>query len=239
MTQATEGPRARYRQQVRDEVQALAWEQINDAGASAVSLKAIATQMGMTAPALYRYYGSRDELLSQLILRTYRDLAELVEAADKADSAIRITAIARAMRTWAVAHPHRYLLLYGTPVPGYHAPAEATTLAQRVFAPILAGFAELLGDASNSRAQGARPIGDLLDPAARHPQPAVGRSLRRDGRRPGPVVRERDSRPAGLRGVRLPRAEPGVGLPDRCGQFGATVAFPLDDDEPAGRPPLV
>lgn len=146
MTQATDSPRARYRQQVRDEVQAHAWEQINEAGASALSLKAIATQMGMTAPALYRYYGSRDELLTQLILSTYQDLAELIEAAAAAlpFAAQRITAIASALREWAVANPQRYLLLYGTPVPGYHSPTEATALARRIFAPIVAAFDELI-----------------------------------------------------------------------------------------------
>lgn len=147
MIEVTEGPRARYRQQVRDEVQALAWEQIGQAGPSALSLKAIATQMGMTAPALYRYFSSRDELLTQLILSTYQDLAERVEAAAavNVEPAERLTRIAQALRRWAVANPHRYLLLYGTPVPGYHAPPEATVLAQRIFSPVLAGFTAFLG----------------------------------------------------------------------------------------------
>jgi AcrR family transcriptional regulator len=149
MSPVVEGPRARYRQQVRDEVQVLAWEQIGQAGTSALSLKAIATQMGMTAPALYRYYSSRDELLTQLILSAYQELAELVEAAAAVagiEPAERLAGIAQALRVWAVANPHRYLLLYGTPVPGYHAPPEATVLAQRIFSPILVGFTALLGN---------------------------------------------------------------------------------------------
>jgi AcrR family transcriptional regulator len=131
---------------VRDEVQTRAWAQISEAGASALSLKAIATQMGMTAPALYRYYGSRDELLTQLILSTYREIAELVEAAVDVDSTPsgQLTDIAQALRRWAVANPQRYLLLYGTPVPGYHAPPAATELAQRNLDPILSGFAALV-----------------------------------------------------------------------------------------------
>ena len=146
MNQPIEGPRARYRQQVRDEVQSRAWAQISEAGASALSLKAIATQMGMTAPALYRYYGSRDELLTQLILSTYQEIAELVEAAVDVDSTPsgQLTDIAQALRRWAVANPQRYLLLYGTPVPGYHAPPAATELAQQILDPILAGFAALM-----------------------------------------------------------------------------------------------
>ena len=141
MNQAVDGPRARYRRQVQDEVRARAWEQISGAGVSALSLKAIATGMGMTAPALYRYYASRDELLTELILSTYRDLAEWVEAAsDNAPPGGRIPAIANAFRQWAVRNPQHYLLLYGTPVPGYHAPDSATVLAQRIFTPILAAF---------------------------------------------------------------------------------------------------
>jgi AcrR family transcriptional regulator len=147
LSESEDGPRARYRRQVRAEVQTRAWEQISESGISALSLKAIAAQMGMTAPALYRYYGSRDELLTELILATYQDLAELVEATAEGGETPgrRLADIADALRNWAVANPQRYLLLYGTPVPGYHAPDSATGLAQRIFAPILAGFAAELG----------------------------------------------------------------------------------------------
>ena len=151
MNQPTEGPRARYRQQVRHEVQAKAWAQIEHDGVSALSLKAIATEMGMTAPALYRYYDSRDALLTELILSAYRDLAERVEMADDdhRPAGRRLTDIARAIRAWALKHPQRYLLLYGTPVPGYHAPAAATELARRIFAPVLAGFTDSRSDSAD------------------------------------------------------------------------------------------
>ncbi len=143
MNQPTEGPRARYRKQVRAEVQVRAWEQIERDGVSALSLKAIATEMGMTAPALYRYYDGRDALLTELILSAYQELAESIEGATDGDSrnpVRRLAGIAGAMRRWATAHPQRYLLLYGTPVPGYHAPDDATELARRIFAPIVAAF---------------------------------------------------------------------------------------------------
>jgi AcrR family transcriptional regulator len=140
--EATAGPRERYRRQVRAEVQELAWGQIAEAGASALSLKAIAKQMGITAPALYRYFASRDDLLTELIVSAYRDLAEVVESAVVATDPVpvRLTALANAVHGWALANPHRYLLIYGTPVPGYAAPPEATELATRTFAPILAGY---------------------------------------------------------------------------------------------------
>jgi AcrR family transcriptional regulator len=152
------GPRERYRQQVRAEVQERAWTQVAEAGASALSLKAIAKQLGMTAPALYRYFASRDDLLTELIVSAYRELAELVEAAaypaGAGPAGAGLHAIARAVRTWALENPHRYLLLYGTPVPGYSAPPEATELAIRIFAPVLAGFGTTFagpGDASTLR----------------------------------------------------------------------------------------
>ncbi|MEW9529656.1 TetR/AcrR family transcriptional regulator [Microbispora sp. NPDC049125] len=139
---APTGPRERYRQQIRAEVQEHAWNQLAEAGVSGLSLKAIAKQMGVTAPALYRYFASRDDLLTELILAAYRDLAHRVEAAAGAGGAPhdRLTAIGTVIREWARANPHRYLLLYGTPVPGYTAPAEATDLARRIFAPVQDAF---------------------------------------------------------------------------------------------------
>jgi len=171
--QTSTGPRDRYRQQVRSEVRERAWEQIAEAGASALSLKAIAKQMGMTAPALYRYFASRDDLLTELILAAYRDLAGVVEAAAGAEgtagtdgtAAARLTAIAQAFRAWALANTQRYLLIYGTPVPGYKAPPEATALASRIFAPIVAGFSAAF---SPARPAAAPPSG---------PDQAVWRSL--------------------------------------------------------------
>jgi hypothetical protein len=71
---------------------------------------------------------------------------------------VRLTAIAQAIRAWALTNTHRYLLIYGTPVPGYKAPPEATALASRIFAPVLEGF-------SATRPEGAPPSG--LDQAVR------------------------------------------------------------------------
>ena len=150
MSETIDGPRARYRRQVRAEVIEHAWAQIADAGASALSLKAIAAGMGMTGPALYRYFAGRDELLTELILTAYADLADAVEnaathsaatqsASDRSGASAqqRLEDLAAALRRWALANPQRYLLLYGTPVPGYDAPPEATALARRIFTPVL------------------------------------------------------------------------------------------------------
>lgn len=76
MTDSTKTPRERYRQQVREEVKGKAWQQIAGSGASALSLNAIAKQMGMSGPALYRYFANRDELITELIRDAYRSLAD-------------------------------------------------------------------------------------------------------------------------------------------------------------------
>jgi AcrR family transcriptional regulator len=128
-----ETPRERYRAQVRAEIKEHAWEQIATAGASALSLNAIAKQMGMSGPALYRYFAGRDELITELIRDAYRSLADTFHAVSGAD----VTALAHALREWALADPQRYFLVYGTPVPGYHAPDDVTQIASEIMATLL------------------------------------------------------------------------------------------------------
>ncbi|GGV09935.1 TetR/AcrR family transcriptional regulator [Streptomyces spectabilis] len=134
-------PRERYRAQVRAEVKEHAWEQIATAGASALSLNAIAKQMGMSGPALYRYFASRDELITELIRDAYRGLADAVRAA--AAEGADLAGLAHALREWALADPQRYFLVYGTPVPGYHAPEDFTGIAREIMATLLDASAAL------------------------------------------------------------------------------------------------
>jgi AcrR family transcriptional regulator len=134
----TRTPRERYRTQLRAEIKERAWEQIATAGASALSLNAIAKQIGMSGPALYRYFASRDELITELIKDAYRSLADTF-AASSAD----VTTLAHALRGWALDDPQRYLLVYGTPVPGYHAPDDVTAIASEIMATLLDAFAAL------------------------------------------------------------------------------------------------
>ena len=149
---ASASPRDRYRAQVRTEIKEHAWEQIAGSGASALSLNAIAKRMGMTGPALYRYFCSRDELITALVTDAYRSLADTCRAAvgqaSGADSPgspgpARLKRLAHALRNWALADPHRYFLIYGTPVPGYHAPDDVTLIAAEIMAVLLDACAEL------------------------------------------------------------------------------------------------
>ncbi|MFS8103154.1 TetR/AcrR family transcriptional regulator [Lentzea alba] len=130
-----QNPRERYRVQVRDEVKRHAWGQIATAGVTALSLNAIAKEMGMSGPALYRYFASRDELITALIRDAYRSLADTVRAAH--EPGIDVVGLAAVIRAWALEDPHRYLLIYGTPVPGYHAPDEITAISNEILAVLL------------------------------------------------------------------------------------------------------
>ena len=140
----TETPRERYRAQVRAEVKQHAWEQLASAGASALSLNAIAKRMGMSGPALYRYFASRDDLITELIRDAYRSLADTFRAA--AESGADLPGLAHALRGWALDDPQRYFLVYGTPVPGYHAPADITGIASEIMAVLLDASTELPAD---------------------------------------------------------------------------------------------
>ncbi|WP_433430510.1 TetR/AcrR family transcriptional regulator [Nonomuraea sp. CA-141351] len=137
----TKAPRERYRTQVRAEIKEHAWEQIATAGASALSLNAIAKQMSMSGPALYRYFASRDELITELIRDAYRSLADTFRAASKPGP--EVAALAHALRNWALDDPQRYLLIYGTPVPGYHAPDDITAISSEIMATLLDACAAL------------------------------------------------------------------------------------------------
>lgn len=100
-------------------------------GAAALSLRAVARDLGVVSSAVYRYVENRDELLTLLVVDGYDELGDAVDAAlekvDRSDHAGRMLAIGRAVRAWALAEPATYALLFGSPVPGYEAPAERTT----------------------------------------------------------------------------------------------------------------
>jgi AcrR family transcriptional regulator len=128
--------RERVRAELIREITGIARRQLATDGAAGLSLRAVAREMGMVSSAIYRYFPSRDELLTTLIVAGYTALAEAVEAADaghsRDDHAGRWRAVCTAIRSWAVAHPHEYALLYGSPVPGYQAPQDTITPAARI-----------------------------------------------------------------------------------------------------------
>ena len=142
--------RERYRAQVRGEVKQEALRQLAQSGPAGLSVSAIGKQLGMSGPALYRYFANRDELLTALVIDAYHDLAAALDAAAARQAAAgpdaRFEALARAYRSWALAQPHRYRLLFGPPLPGYDAHAQSiVTASQEVMSPLLSVLRELGG----------------------------------------------------------------------------------------------
>ena len=140
--------RDRVRAEVTAEITAVARRQLAEVGAAGLSLRAVAREVGMASSAVYRYFASRDELLTRLITDGYDALGAAAEAADDPSAAPRERwlAVCRAVRSWARAHPHEYALLYGSPVPGYAAPRDTVPAAARVG--VVLG--RILGDAACS-----------------------------------------------------------------------------------------
>jgi AcrR family transcriptional regulator len=133
---ATGGLRARVRAELMQEIKDEARRQMAQEGASSLSLRAISRHLDMVSSGIYRYFKSRDELLTALIVDAYEAIGRAVEEADarceRADFAGRWGACCHAVRDWALAHPHEYALIYGSPVPGYRAPEETSPPASRV-----------------------------------------------------------------------------------------------------------
>jgi len=113
---------------LQEAIKETAWNQIAEFGASALSLRAIARELKITAPAIYNYFPDRDALVTALIIDAYNSFGDSqIEARDSVqadDFAGRMKAIGLAYRNWAHTYPQRYQLLFGTPIPGYEAPME-------------------------------------------------------------------------------------------------------------------
>lgn len=111
---------------LQEAIKDMAWKQIAEFGAPALSLRAIARELKITAPAIYNYFSDRDALVTALIIDAYKSFGDSqIEARDSVsvgDHADRMSAIGIAYRNWAHTYPQRYQLIFGTPIPGYEAP---------------------------------------------------------------------------------------------------------------------
>ena len=110
---------------LHDAIKETAWKQIAEFGAPTLSLRAIARELGITAPAIYNYFKRRDDLVTAII-DAYTSLGDWqIKARDEArvdDLAGRLEKSGIAYRDWALTYPQRYQLIFGTPIPGYEAP---------------------------------------------------------------------------------------------------------------------
>jgi len=141
--------RERYRAQVRAEVKEAALCQLAESGPAGLSIAAIGKQLGVSGPALYRYFASRDELLTELVIDAYDDLAGTLRAAasdaPSQQPRAELEALARGYRSWALAQPHRYRLLFGPPLPGYDAHAQRLVAASEASMNLLLDVLRRLG----------------------------------------------------------------------------------------------
>ncbi len=161
MSSDRSGPRALARAQMIADIKRVGREHLATQGAAALSLRAVARDLGVVSSAVYRYVRSRDELLTLLVVDGYNALGDAVDAAladAPDDPATRFRVAARAVREWALAEPAWYGLIFGTPVPGYHAPAADTE------APGVRVIAILLDIVDSAYRQGLL-TGPVLDPA--------------------------------------------------------------------------
>ena len=158
--------RERIRETTFEEIKSVAWKQIAEEGVPALSLRAIAREMGMTAPGLYRYYPSRDDLVTALIIEAFNSFSQHLETARDArptdDHSGRYRAVCEAYFRWAVAFPSLYTLIFGSPVPGYQMGEAAYPSAQRGFLVLQAVIGEALAAGKIHTPADVRPLSQEL-----------------------------------------------------------------------------
>ncbi|MEV7404485.1 TetR/AcrR family transcriptional regulator [Streptomyces sp. NPDC091267] len=168
---AFRGARERARIEVTAAIKDEARRQLAAEGAAKLSLRAVARELGMVSSALYRYFPSRDELLTALIVDAYDSVGEAAEKAHRTalpDASVpaahlnRWVAVACAVRDWALAHPHEYALIYGSPVPGYTAPQTTVGPASRVGLVLIA----VVQEAHRQEGLSLPPLAEELRPEA-------------------------------------------------------------------------
>ena len=159
-------------------------EEIAAHGGGGLSMRAVAREVGMVSSAVYRYFPTREALLTAMILESYEGLAAALGEVRARRADLRWKALGSALRDWALARPHEFQLIYGTPVPGYVAPPETIPAAAAVAAPFL--------DVAKGVSGGGRP--DLPDDGRRFGWLSAPRST---VVRPGPVHTGLTPDPAG------------------------------------------
>lgn len=171
--------RERARAELTREIVDAARRQLAEVGAAGLSLRAVSRELGMVSSALHRYFPTRDDLLTALITEGYDALGDAVQAADagapRDDHPARWLAVATGVRGWALAHPHEYALLYGSPVPGYRAPRDTVPSAERTVRTLVTVLAD--AHAAGRLDAGPDPAPAPLDADAARMRAALGVDL--------------------------------------------------------------
>ncbi len=164
-TSAPRTARDRARAELTGEIKAVGLRHLAEHGAAGLSLRAVARDLGMVSSAVYRYFPSRDDLLTALIIDAYLAVGEVAEVAalakPRAKFETRWLAVAESVRDWALTHRHEYALIYGTPVTGYTAPTDTIDPASRiafVFLQVIADGVATGDIATTTDAEAPRPV---------------------------------------------------------------------------------
>lgn len=151
--------RASARAEMTSQIKQIARRRLAVDGSN-LSLRAVARELGVVSSAVYRYFASRDDLLTALIIDEYGSLADAAERAEgtvaRRDLAGRWLALGRGIRAWALANPHEYALLYGPPVPGYAAPQDTIGPATRPVLVMIAILRDAAGRGTTDAVRGPR-----------------------------------------------------------------------------------
>lgn len=131
------GVREESRARTTAAILAAARREIATRGGGGLSMRAVAREVGMVSSAVYRYFPTREALLTAMILESYEGLAGALGGVRARRPDLRWVALGAALRDWALERPHEFQLIYGTPVPGYVAPPETVPAAAAVAAPFL------------------------------------------------------------------------------------------------------
>lgn len=156
------------REQMNERILELGRRQLAEVGAASLSVRALTRELGVSSSAVYRYVANRDELLTRLIVDAFDSLGEAVElaATGRGRPLTRWRRCCTAMRTWAEQNPHRWTLIYGSPVPGYRAPADTLAPAGRVARVAAALLVEAGATPGRPSARPARRLLANLDQSA-------------------------------------------------------------------------
>lgn len=159
--QAPRTARAVAREELTRAILSAASAQLATVGPAQLSVRAVARDLGMASSAVYRYFPSRDDLLTALLVQAYNDLGLAAETADAAVETHayekRWLTLGRTVRRWALARPHAYALLFGSPVPGYTAPRTTVEPATRVTAVLAGLLRDVAADPGTHSAEDASP----------------------------------------------------------------------------------
>jgi AcrR family transcriptional regulator len=162
---------------LRQRIITTAWQQIAAEGAPALSLRAIARALNISAPAIYNYFPDRDGLVTALIVEAFTSFgdaqAESIAAFPAGDHASRLRALGLAYRQWAITYPERYQLIFGTPIAGYHAPVDIIMPAAACSLEVLVGVLADANAAGRLQMDHVNPITPPLESMLKNWQPSL------------------------------------------------------------------